>query len=99
MVCKLDRLLAEAGWSEAETAGLAPITDAAPRPPVEPENIMLVLGARDDLTPIAGGRRLAANWRVPPANLFLRDQGHFSAAFGLNADPAPFRRLIDLLKG
>jgi len=78
---------------------LAKIVDATATPPVDPDRIVLLIGARDTVTPIDGGRRLATKWRVPVQNLFQRDQGHFSAAFGLGADPAPFRRMIEILVG
>jgi hypothetical protein len=34
---------------------------------------------------------------VPERNLFRRDQGHFSAAFGLGVDPSPFDRVAEIL--
>jgi hypothetical protein len=58
-----------------------------------------LIGERDTVTPIDGGRRLASKWQVPAKNLFRRDQGHFSAAFGLGADPSPFRRISEILVG
>ena len=51
------------------------------------------------MTPYDGGQRLAKNWRIPTENLYVRDQGHFSAAIGLESDPAPYLRTIALLKG
>jgi pimeloyl-ACP methyl ester carboxylesterase len=86
-----------AGWTPTSFVPLAKIVDAAPTPPVDPERIVLLIGERDTVTPIDGGRRLAAKWQVPPENLFRRDQGHFSAAFGLGADPSPFRRISEIL--
>ncbi len=97
-VAGLDEAARKAGWTDVELAALSPLTDAAPEPPIDPERIVLVLGARDNVTPIMGGRRLMEKWRVPAPNLFLRDQGHFSAAIGLNADPAPFARMLEILK-
>jgi pimeloyl-ACP methyl ester carboxylesterase len=97
-VAGLGKVLRQAGWNEDELARFAPLTDASDEAPVDPSAIVLVLGSRDDLTPIAGGRRLAEKWRVPSENLFLRKQGHFSAAIGLNADPAPFARILEILK-
>jgi pimeloyl-ACP methyl ester carboxylesterase len=88
-----------AGWTANSFVPLAGIVDAAPTPPIDPERIVLLIGERDTVTPIDGGRRLATKWRVPEKNLFRRDQGHFSAAFGLGADPAPFRRITEILVG
>ena len=50
-----------------------------------------------NVTPFAGGRSLAQMWRIPPENLFERDQGHFSAAIGLGVDPAPYARMFEIL--
>jgi len=93
----LDSLLRRAGWSEIEMAVLAPLTDASAEPPLDPAKIVLLLGEQDDLTPISGGRLLAQKWRIPAENLFLRNQGHFSAAIGLNAKPEPFVRIVEIL--
>jgi pimeloyl-ACP methyl ester carboxylesterase len=94
----LDRAAKLAGWSEAEIAHLAQFTDSGEKAPIDPARIVLLIGTRDDVTPYDGGRRMAENWRIPAENLFVREQGHFSAAIGLEADPAPFIRTIDLLK-
>ena len=88
-----------AGWTASSFLPLAKIVDAVPTPPVDPERIVLLIGERDTVTPIDGGRRLAVKWQVPAKNLFRRDQGHFSAAFGLGADPSPFRRITEILVG
>jgi pimeloyl-ACP methyl ester carboxylesterase len=99
VVAGLDVASEAAGWTAASFLPLAKIVDADATPPVDPERIVLLIGERDTVTPIDGGRRLAANWQVPAENLFRRDQGHFSAAFGLGIDPAPFRRITEILVG
>jgi hypothetical protein len=66
-------------------------------PAVAPEKIVMTLGEADDLTPFSGGLSLARRWQVPPANLFLRNQGHFSVAFDLARRPQPLDRLAELL--
>ncbi|GAB2175522.1 alpha/beta hydrolase [Dongia sp. agr-C8] len=86
-----------AGWTANSFVPLAKIVDAEATPPMDPARIVLLIGERDTVTPIDGGRRLAAKWQVPEKNLFRRDQGHFSAAFGLGADPSPFRRISEIL--
>jgi pimeloyl-ACP methyl ester carboxylesterase len=96
---RLDEAAKLAGWGEADVATLGRFTDSGTTPPIDPARIVLLIGTRDDVTPYDGGRRLADNWRIPTENLFVREQGHFSAAIGLEADPAPFRRTLDLLKG
>lgn len=85
------------GWRAEHFEVLEPITDASAEPPIDPANIVLMVGERDDVTPAAGGHLLAERWRVPKDNLFLRDRGHFSAAIGLGVDPAPYARMFDVL--
>ncbi len=85
------------GWTPEHFAALESITDASAEPPLDPAGIVLMIGARDDVTPAAGGRLLAERWGVPKENLFVRDQGHFSAAIGLGVDPAPYARLFEIL--
>jgi hypothetical protein len=93
----LDNEVRRCGWLHEHFAVLAPITDAGLEPPMAPENIVLMIGARDNVTPFAGGRSLSQMWRIPPENLFERDQGHFSAAIGLGVDPAPYARMFEIL--
>ncbi len=97
MIAGLNVATQAAGWTENSFVPLAKIVDAEATPPMDPARIVLLIGERDTVTPIDGGRRLAAKWQVPEKNLFRRDQGHFSAAFGLGADPAPFRRISEIL--
>jgi hypothetical protein len=98
-VADVDRAVLAAGWRADHVAALAKITDAAETAPLDPDRIVVLLGHRDNVTPYVGGQRLARNWRLPSTNLFIRDQGHFSAAFGLAIDPAPYRRILEILKG
>jgi hypothetical protein len=98
-VADVDQAVLAAGWRKQHLDALAPITDAVAEAPVDPARIVMLLGRRDNVTPYAGGQRLARQWKLPEANIYTRDQGHFSAAFGLAVDPAPYRRMIEILKG
>lgn len=93
----IDNEVRRCGWRPEHFAELSPLTDAGEEPPLDPANIVLMIGARDNVTPIAGGRDLARMWRIPAENLFERDQGHFSAAIGLGVDPAPYARMFEIL--
>jgi hypothetical protein len=99
VIAGLDVAARAKGWTAQDFVPLANIVDAASTPPIDPERIVLLIGERDTVTPIDGGRRVARKWRVPEKNLFRRDQGHFSAAFGLGVDPTPFRRITEILAG
>ena len=58
----------------------------------------MVLGAADTLTHYSGGAALAATWDVPPQNLFVRPQGHFTVALDAYNDMAPMRRLAEIVE-
>ncbi len=93
----VSQALAAAGWTAADLARLRALVDPAEAPPLPPDDIVMLLGRADDVTPFAGGIALARRWRVPAENLFLRPGGHFSVALGLIADKAPFARLAQRL--
>ena len=94
----LPQKLQEKGWSVADIDRYLPLMEPRGNPAMAPEDIVMALGEADDLTPFAGGLALARRWGVPPANLFLRPQGHFTVAFDLARRPQPLDRLIDILK-
>ena len=93
----IDNEVRRHGWKPEHFQVLEPITDASLEPPIDPANIVIMVGLRDDVTPAAGGHLLARQWHVPKENLFVRDRGHFSAAIGLGVDPAPYARMFDVL--
>jgi hypothetical protein len=93
----IDNEVRRHGWKAEHFQALEPITDASAEPPIDPANIVLMVGKRDDVTSAAGGLQLAERWRIPKDNFFLRDRGHFSAAIGLGVDPAPYARMFDIL--
>ncbi len=94
---KLQSQLDRAGWSGTELARWVPLLEPQGHPAISRENIVVVLGESDDLTPHAGGAALARAWSVPAENVFQRPQGHFSVSLGLLRDPSPIRRLAQIL--
>jgi hypothetical protein len=94
----IDRALESAGWGTADIDRWRPLLDPAATAPLPPEDIVILLGQVDDVTPFPLGLAMADAWKVPEENLFLRPQGHFSAAVGLVRDPAPLHRLAARLK-
>ena len=104
LVCRLglDRRLEAAGWT-AETLTpwlplLEPEADPGVEAPIPPERMIMVLGSHDDLTPFAGGLALARAWDLPPDNLVVRRQGHFSTSLGLLRETGPLDRFAALLQ-
>jgi hypothetical protein len=90
--------LRAAGWTPAGIDRWRPLTDPRDPPPLDPRDIVMVLGTADDVTPFSRGAALAKRWRIPRESLFLRPMGHFSAALDLIRDPVPLRRLAERLR-
>ncbi|MDH5555733.1 MAG: hypothetical protein OEZ03_00200 [Alphaproteobacteria bacterium] len=93
----LDEALRKAGWTDELLQAMSPLTDPDDRPVMPPERIVMVLGREDSVTAFDEGRSLAERWKVPADNLYIRDQGHFSAAVGVIHDDAPLRQLHDMM--
>ncbi|MGE0733817.1 MAG: alpha/beta hydrolase [Alphaproteobacteria bacterium] len=89
--------LAAAGWNAEKCQRWRGFTDALEAPSMEPRNIVAVLGRHDRVTPYEVGRAQVERWGVPPGNVFVRRQGHFSVPLGLVRDDGPLRRIGELL--
>jgi hypothetical protein len=86
------------GWTAASVARLQRLADPR-RPPVVPaDRIVSVLGQRDVITPFDGGETLVWRWNLPPENVFLFDNGHFTIPMRLARDPRPTRRFAEVLR-
>lgn len=90
--------LTKVGWTNESLQKLSPLTDPDDEPVMPAENIVMVLGREDSVTAFDEGRDLARRWGVPERNLFIRDQGHFSAAVGVVHDDAPVRLLYEMMQ-
>jgi hypothetical protein len=90
--------LAAQSWTPASLRRWAPLLEPQAPPAMPPDSIVMVIGTSDDVTPFDGGMALAQRWRLPAENLFLRRQGHFSVALGLEHDAAPLDRLAAILR-
>jgi len=89
--------LERAGWSAKDLMLWQGLTQVPDGPPIPPENIVAVLGARDTILPFASGRSLVERWRLPPENTFIGGAGHFSTPLGLAMDRRPLKRLAKIL--
>lgn len=86
-----------AGWDSDHIDAAALILNPADHPALPGEKIGIVLGTHDVVLPIKTGHALAARWRIPEENIFLRRQGHFSASLGLAQAPEPFLRMMSAI--
>ncbi len=84
------------GWTADELIRWLPLLEPQQAPVMDPTKVIMVLGHADDVTPSAGGKALARRWQVPAANVFARDQGHFSVSLGIQRDRAPLERLKEI---
>ncbi len=94
----VDRELLAAGWTEEALRGWRPLTDPVQPPCMGPENVFMVLGSEDRITPFEHGIGIAKRWGVPDAQVFVRPQGHFSVPAGLMVDEAPVAAFANHLK-
>jgi hypothetical protein len=90
--------LASQSWTAATLRRWAPLLEPQAPPVMPPDAILMVIGTSDSVTPFDGGMALAQRWDLPAENLFLRRQGHFSVALGLEHDAAPLDRLVAILR-
>ncbi|MFQ5785017.1 MAG: hypothetical protein ACE5H8_09365 [Alphaproteobacteria bacterium] len=94
----LPEALAGAGWTPEALTRLRPLSDPTGDPALAPEDMVVVLGSRDDVTPFTLGKALFARWKVPRENLFVRRQGHFSGTLGMLRDTRHFHRVLEILR-
>ena len=89
--------LSEAGWREDDIVRWSPLIEPGDSTALDPNAVVMALGESDTVTPYQGGTALAARWGIPPENLLVKHQGHFSTALGLYDDRAPLARLAQIL--
>ena len=94
----LSQALERAGWRSEHMNKLKPLGEVISMPVVAPQDIVVVLGRRDDVTPYARGAAMVARWGVPQENVFHSAYGHFSVPIALLGDYRPLRRLVDRLQ-
>ncbi len=93
-----DRVLEQHGWTPDDIERWRPVLDPRSSPAMSPDRIVMVLGSGDTLTPYGGGGALATRWGIPPANLFVRPQGHFTLALDGYNDVTPMHRLVEIVR-
>jgi pimeloyl-ACP methyl ester carboxylesterase len=87
------------GWTLDLARRYLAILDPGPHLAMPPQHIVSVLGRRDVILPYDGGRDLTERWCLPTANSFVLDRGHFSVPMALVRNPAPLRRLAEIVGG
>ena len=87
------------GWRSKALDAYLSLLSPGPMAPVAPERIVTVLGRRDRITPFAGGLKQIEQWRIPEANRFIWDRGHFSIPATLMRNGAPIERFCEVMRG
>lgn len=85
------------GWTPELIRRYMPLLDAESRPVVAPENIVTVLGNRDDVTPFESAETVIGEWGVPAENRFISPRGHFSVPIGMMRDHSSLSRFCAIL--
>ncbi|MCP4330102.1 MAG: hypothetical protein GY791_16880 [Alphaproteobacteria bacterium] len=86
------------GWSTDEMRRYMPLLDIQGKPAMAPENIVTVLGNRDDVTPFDSARVLIEDWGIPAENRFISRRGHFSVPLAMMRDHHPLKRFRAILE-
>jgi len=86
------------GWSSEEIEKYLTLLDPVRPPVMPPENIVSVIGSRDNVTPFQSGYELLNRWGLPEENKFVWKRGHFSVPMTMIRNHAPLRRFHDIIK-
>ena len=88
---------AQLGWNpELATEYLSLVNPSEPMP-LPGHRIVSILGGRDTVLPFQSGLALVQRWKLPAANSFIWDRGHFSVPTTLIRNTAPLDRLSDVV--
>lgn len=88
------------GWNIDLIQRFLTILDSEEAPVIPRENVVIVLGTHDDVTPFEGALELVEQWRLPQENRFIWSCGHFSVPLTMLRNHAPlvrFRAVVDRL--
>ncbi|MBX7146973.1 MAG: hypothetical protein K1X44_06670 [Alphaproteobacteria bacterium] len=66
--------------------------------PLGNQNIIMILGEYDTVTPYSIALKQVKDWNIPEENLFIRKHGHFTLPLSLSSNNAPIKFLADKLK-
>ncbi len=85
------------GWSSDMMQRYMALLETHGPTVVAPENIISILGNRDDVTPYNAAIDLLNEWGVPMENRFDWRRGHFSVPLTMIHDHTPLRKFVEIL--
>ena len=86
-----------AGWSRHTARAYLMMINPTDPMPLPGHRIVSILGRRDKILPFDSGQQLVQRWKVPAANSFIWDRGHFSVPTTLIRTTAPLDRLAQVV--
>ena len=86
------------GWSRDMARAYLSLINPIDPMPIPGHRIVSILGRRDKVLPFESGRQLLERWKVPAANSFIWDRGHFSVPTTLIRNTAPLDRLAQVVE-
>ncbi len=86
----------QAGWTIEAARDVLSLVNPDDPMPLPGHRIVSILGRRDRILPFESGRLLVERWKVPAANAFVWDRGHFSVPTTLIRTTAPLDRLAEI---
>ena len=84
------------GWTPELARKYLTLVNPMNTMPMQPDNIVSILGRRDVILPFESGRQLVARWAVPERSAFIWDRGHFSVPSMLIRNTAPLDRVCEI---
>lgn len=87
----------QAGWTRESARDFLSLINPEEAMPLPGHRIVSILGRRDKILPFESGRLLVQRWKVPAANGFIWDRGHFSVPTTLIRSTAPLDRLAQVV--
>lgn len=88
----------QAGWTVESARNVLSLVNPVDPMPLPGHRIVSILGQRDRILPFESGRQLVERWKVPAANSFIWDRGHFSVPTTLIRTTAPLDRLAQIVE-
>lgn len=85
------------GWTPDLARRYLSLLDAPATCPVPPERVVSVIGRRDRVLPYRSGKDMLEAWRVPAANIFEWDRGHFTVPASMVRNRAPLLRIAEIM--
>jgi hypothetical protein len=93
----VDAAVRAAGWTPERLRTLRPLLDPPTTLGVPPEQVVAVLGERDQYVPYDWARAMLDDWDVPEKNIVTWDMDHFGVLVRLYRETEAQERIMTAL--